>query len=304
MGYLKRNCRHILKILKDTTRSFQRHEPIVYSAAIAFFTIFSLPAILIVLTFVGSMFFAEEAVRTGIERQLEELISPEVAEQVGKILRNITEMPAGFWGVLIGVAVVVQSATIIFYMMQKALNSVWEVRVKRHVSVFRLLKHRLITLAMVAGLGLLLLCSLMLDALILLFREQLNTMLEEYVTSAIRLIQAGFSLLVVLVFFTAIHKALPDANVSWRDALAGGVITSILFLIGKQLINYILASIRVVGVYAAAGSFVVVLLWVFYSSVILMLGAELTKAYAIHHGRGVVPSKIAEKYSKANEDER
>jgi len=243
-------------------------------------------------------------VRAGIERQLEGLISPEVAEQVGKILRNITEMPAGFWGVLIGVVVVVQSATIIFYMMQKALNSVWEVRVKRHVSFLRLLKHRLITLAMVAGLGLLLLCSLMLDALILLFREQLYTMLEEYVTSAIRLIQAGFSLLVVLVFFTAIHKALPDANVSWRDALAGGIITSILFLIGKQLINYILASIRVVGVYAAAGSFVVVLLWVFYSSVILMLGAELTKAYAIYHGRGVVPSKIAERYSKAEEDER
>ncbi|PVY42861.1 YihY/virulence factor BrkB family protein [Pontibacter virosus] len=242
-----------IEILKDSYRNFLRDEPIVYSAAIAFFTIFSLPAILIVLTLAGSMFFSEETVRAEIVKQMEELMSKEVGSQVSDLLDNVTQIPIGFWSILI-------------------------------------------------GLGFLLLMSLVFDAALMVFSDQLYELLEEHLTSAIKLIKTAFSILVVLTFFTAIHKILPDAKVQWRDALAGGIITSILFLIGKELINYILGSVKVVGFYAAAGSFVVVLLWVFYSSVILMLGAEVTKAYANNHGRKVEPSEIAERFEKVNGD--
>ncbi|MBD1397110.1 YihY/virulence factor BrkB family protein [Pontibacter sp. JH31] len=291
-----------IAILKESVRNFQQNEPIVYSAAIAFFTIFSLPAILIVLTLAGSVFFAEETVRREIVGQMEELMSEQVGGQVDDILRNVTEMPMSFWSVLIGFAITAKSATIIFFIMQKALNSVWKIRVKHNVNYLKFLKYRLVTLAIVAGLGFLLLSSLLLDAALLVFSDQLYDLLEEHLSSAIRLIKAALSLLVVLLFFTAIHKILPDASINWRDALAGGIITSILFLIGKELIDYILSNIKVVGIYAAAGSFVIVLLWVFYSSVILMLGAEVTKAYANEHGREVKPSEIAERYEKVNGD--
>lgn len=274
----------------------------MYSAAIAFFTIFSLPAILIVLTLAGSMFFSEETVRAEIVGQMEELMSEEVGSQVNDLLENVTQIPLGFWSILIGVAVVVKSATIIFFIMQKALNAVWQIRVKRDVNYLKFIRHRLGTLAIVAGLGFLLLSSLLFDAALMVFSDELYDLLEEHLSSAIKLIKIVFSVLVVLVFFTAIHKILPDANVNWRDALAGGIITSILFLIGKELIDYILSNVKVVGLYAAAGSFVVVLLWVFYSSVILMLGAEVTKAYANNHGREVQPSDIAEKFEKVNGD--
>ncbi|MBF8962708.1 YihY/virulence factor BrkB family protein [Pontibacter sp. FD36] len=290
----------IKEILKDSYKNFQRDEPIVYSAAIAFFTIFSLPAILIVLTLAGSIFFSEETVQAEIVNQMEDLMSEEVGKQVSDLLDNVTQIPIGFWSVLIGVAVVVKSATIIFFIMQKALNSVWQIRVKHDVNYLKLLRHRLVTLGIVAGLGFLLMTSLILDAALMVFNEELYDLLEEHLTSAIKLIKTAFSILVVLTFFTAIHKILPDAKVQWRDALAGGIITSILFLIGKEVIDYILSSVKVVGFYAAAGSFVVVLLWVFYSSVILMLGAEVTKAYANNHGRKVEPSEIAEKYEKVN----
>jgi membrane protein len=291
-----------IQILKDSYKNFQHNEPIVYSAAIAFFTIFSLPAILIVLTLAGSVFFAEDTVRAEIVKQMEDLMSDDVGGQMDDILRNVTDVPMSFWSVLIGVAVVVKSATIIFFIIQKALNSVWQIRVKHNVNYLKLLKHRLVTLAIVAGLGFLLLSSLLFDAAIMVFSDELYGLLEEHLTPAIRLIKTVFSLLVVLIFFTSIHKVLPDATVNWRDALAGGVITSILFLIGKEVIDYVLSSIKVVGLYAAAGSFVIVLLWVFYSSVILMLGAEVTKAYADNHGRDVKPSEIAEKYVKVNGD--
>lgn len=292
----------VKEILKDSYKNFQRNEPIVYSAAIAFFTIFSLPAILIVLTLAGSMFFSEETVRTEIVQQMEDLMSEDAGKQVEDLLENVTQIPIGFWSILIAVAVVVKSATIIFFILQKALNSVWQIRVKHNINYLKLLRHRLAALAIVAGLGFLLLLSLLFDAVIMIYSEELYSLLEERLTSAIRLVKVAFSTLVVLLFFTTIHKVLPDAKVNWRDALAGGIITSILFLIGKEVIDYILSNVKVVGLYAAAGSFVVVLLWVFYSSVILMLGAEVTKAYANNHGRGVEASEIAEKYEKVNGD--
>jgi membrane protein len=196
------------------------------------------------------------------------------------------------------VLVVGKSATIIFFIIQKALNSVWQVRVKEKVSYLLVLKHRLIALALVAGLGLVLLLSLLLDTVIFMFGEELYSLFEEFFTPAVRVINRVFYLAMVLFFFVSILKFLPDVKVTWKDAAAGGLITAVLFLIGKQLINYILGSIKVVGIYAAAGSFVVVLLWVFYSSVILFLGAILTKAYANYHGRQAVPTAIAYKYAK------
>ncbi|MDX5422423.1 MAG: YihY/virulence factor BrkB family protein [Hymenobacteraceae bacterium] len=298
MNWIEDFGKKLWEILKDAKKNFQRGEPIVYSAAIAFFTIFSLPAILLVITLVGSAFFSQERVRDKIVEQVEGLISNEAGEQVGTVLENVVDVPAGFWGILVGVVVILKSATIMFFIMQKALNAVWQVRVKPKVNYLEFLKHRLVTLAIVAGLGFLLTLSLLLDTFISMFREELIRLLEEYFSSTVRAINTTFYLLVVLVFFTSIHRLLPDARVKWKDALAGGIITSILFLIGKQIINFILSSIKVVGIYAAAGSLVILLLWVFYSSVILMLGAEVTKAYANNHGRKVEPNSIADKYER------
>jgi membrane protein len=290
------------KIIKDTARSLQRNEPIVYSAAIAFFTIFSLPAILIVITLVGSAFFTEERVRAEIVGQVESLISAEAAGQVGVLLENVVQIPAGIWGVILGILVVVKSATIIFFIMQKALNSVWKVTLKRKVNHFTVIKHRLITLALVVGLGLLLVVSLLLDTAIVMFSDRIAYWVGESLSSVIIVANLLVYLGINLVFFTTIHKVLPDAKVQWKDALAGGIITSILFIIGKQVINLILGQIKVDGLYEAAGSLVILLLWVFYSSIILFLGAELTKSYANNHGREIKPTSIAVKYRRVVEE--
>lgn len=299
---VKKFFRKLWQILKETKNNFKGDEPIVYSAAIAFFTIFSLPAILIVLTLVGSIFFSEETVRAELVRNVEDLISDKAGQQANTVLMNVTEVPAGFWGVLIGIIVVIQSASIIFFMMQKALNAVWQVKVKSGINLLRLLKHRLVALAIVVGLGLLLSISLLLDTLIAVYREELFNVFEEYLTPAIRTVNTVFYLSVILIFFTTVHRVLPDAKVAWKDALAGGVITSVLFLIGKQIINFVLSNVQLVGIYAAAGSLVVLLLWVFYSSIILLLGAELTKANANQHGRQIQPSPIAVKYKEVKEE--
>ncbi|MFD3001648.1 YihY/virulence factor BrkB family protein [Pontibacter toksunensis] len=292
------------QILKDTKNNFRGDEPVVHSAAIAFFTIFSLPAILIVLTFIGSVFFREAAVRKELIKEVEDMISVKAGNQASTVLENMLDTPAGFWGILIGIIVVLQSASVIFFMMQKGLNAIWKVRVKPGVNFFRLLLHRLIPLVMIIGLGLLLAISLLLDTIIAMYSEDLQNVFEAYFTPAVRTVNTIFYLSVVLIFFTAVHKVLPDVRVGWKDALAGGVITSVLFLIGKQIINFVLSNVQLIGVYAAAGSLVVLLLWVFYSSIILLLGAEVTKSYAKNHGREIIPKAIAIKYKKISGEEK
>ncbi|MCJ8166099.1 YihY/virulence factor BrkB family protein [Pontibacter sp. E15-1] len=304
MMHLTSFLKQTWRVLKRAKENMQDDEPIVYSAAIAFFTIFSLPAILVVLTFVGSIFFAEERVRAEIVKEVADLISVKAAGEVSTVLENLTALQLDFWEVLVGIVVVVQSSSIMLFTMQKALNAVWKVKLKPGVKLFQILKYRLTALGIVVGLGFLLTLSLLLDTAVTVFSEQLRYLFEEHLTPVIRIVNTVFYLTVVLGFFTTIHKVLPDARVAWKDALAGGVITSILFLIGKEVINYVLGNVRIVGLYAAAGSLVAMLLWVFYSAVVFVLGAEITKAYANSRGRDVQPKTIAVKYEEVSQAEK
>lgn len=290
-------------ILKTSVKNLNEDEPIVYSAAIAFFAIFSLPAILLVVSLVGSLFFSQEEVRTEIINQVSEWVPEDASRQVASVLDNVTDIPSGIWGIIISILVILKSATIIIFIVQKALNSVWKLKLKPGAPYFTVAKHRLLTFLLVAGLGLALVLNLMLDTLLTLYSSQLEDLLDEYFSPAAQGIKFLFSLLLTLVIFTTIQKTLPDARIAWKDAIAGGIITSVLFIIGKSVIDLIFSSIEIAGIYSAAGSLVIVLLWIFYSAQILFLGAELTKAYSLHHKRGIKPSSIAVKYKKQILDE-
>ncbi len=298
MSALKNYFKKTWQISKDTLKYLNEDEPIVYSAAIGFFTIFSLPAILIVISMIASLFFNEEAVRNEIVSHVEEIINHEASEQVAAVLESVSSMPSGFWSITIGILVIIKSATVILFIIQKALNSIWRVKVKDDANKLRLFIYRLLTFMMIAGLGIAFVASIFLDFLILIFSDILEAVFEEYLHPAVRTIQYAFGAVVSMISFTIILKALPDAKIPWKDALAGGFITTILFMIGKQIINLVLGSIKIAGIYAAAGSLVIVLLWVFYSAQILFLGAEITKAYNTYHGRKVEPSPIAVKWEK------
>lgn len=291
------------QILKTSVKNLNEDEPIVYSAAIAFFAIFSLPAILLVVSLVGSLFFSEEEVRTEIINQVSEWVPEDASRQVASVLDNVTDIPSGIWGIIVSILVILKSATIILFIVQKALNSVWKLKLKRHAPYLTVAKHRLLTFLLVAGLGLALVLNLVLDTVLSLYSSQLEDFLEEYFPPTARAIQYLFSVLLTLIIFATIQKTLPDARVAWKDAIAGGIITSVLFIVGKSVIDLIFSSIEIAGIYSAAGSLVIILLWIFYSSQILFLGAELTKAYSIHHKRGVKPSSIAVKYKKQILDE-
>lgn len=298
MKLFKKFLRNTWEIIKETKNNFNEDEPIVYSASIAFFSIFSLPAILIVVTLVGSAFFEEKEVREQIISQVEDAINPEAGEQIAVLLENAVTIPDGLFWIVLGILVIIKSATIIFFIIQKALNSVWNIQVRSKANYFKVFTHRLITLAIVIGLGAVLVLSIFLDILFIVYNDHLQYFFDEYLPPFVYLIRYVFSVLVVLIFFTIIHRKLPDVNISWKDSLVGGIITSVLFLIGKEIISYVLSNIKIVGIYATAGSLVILLLWVFYSSIILFLGAEVTKAYIKNKGGEIKPNSIAVKYKK------
>jgi membrane protein len=295
MAKIKKFFYDFREISKRTYQYFQQDEPIIYSAAIAFFTIFSLPAILIVIVNIGSTFFSEEDVRENIISQAEQLMEPEAAEQVNEVLVNLADIPGGFWAIFIGILVVIKSATAVFFIMQKGINSMWHVKVRKDVPKTRIMIHRIVTLLMVIGLGILLVINIFLVALATMFSDQLYKISGDYLPPALWLFNSLLFLLILIFSVTMLYKYLPDTRVAWKDAIAGGIITSILFMIGFQIINFVLATIKVATIYAAAGSLVILLLWMFYSTIILMVGAEITQAYANHYGRTIEPSSIAEK---------
>lgn len=298
MNRLKQFFIQTWQILKTSVKNLNEDEPIVYSAAIAFFAIFSLPAILLVVSLVGSLFFAEEDVRSEIISQVSEWVPDDASRQVASILDNVTDIPSGIWGIIVSILVILKSATIILFIVQKALNSVWKLKLKPGAKYFTVARHRLLTFLLVAGLGFALVLNLMVDTVLTLYSDPLEDLLEEYFPPTAQAIQYLFSLILTLIIFSTIQKTLPDARIAWKDALAGGIITSILFIIGKEVIDLIFRNIEIAGIYSAAGSLVIVLLWIFYSAQILFLGAELTKAYSLHHKRSIKPSSIAVKYKK------
>jgi membrane protein len=298
MSKIKKFFFDFREILKRTYKYFQEDEPIIYSAAIAFFTIFSLPAILIIILHIGLTFFSEAEVREEIISQAEQLIQPEAAEQVNEVLENLADISGGFWVILIGILVVVKSATAVFFIMQKGINSMWQVQVKKNAPKTRVMLHRVITLLMVIGLGIILVVNIFLGTVVSIFSDQLYTIFGDVLPPALWLLNILFVFAVLIFIISMLYKYLPDARVAWKDALAGSIITSILFMIGFQIINYVLSTIKVATIYAAAGSLVILLLWMFYSSIILMLGAEVTRAYTNHYGRTIEPTSIAEKKIK------
>ncbi|WP_373492802.1 YihY/virulence factor BrkB family protein [Aquiflexum sp.] len=302
---LKKTYHDTIGILKKTWGFIGQDQPIIYSAAIAFFTLFSLPAILIVIVTIGNLFFKKAEIKDEIVSQIESNVDSDAAEQVRQVLSNVMDLPDSALYIIIAILVIFKSATMIFGILQKALNSIWKVQLKKGVSFWKIAKYRTIPLLFVLGLGFLMVLTLFVEILLAYLSNVATGILPEAVESIVfgsaRMI---FNFSVVMLFFTIVHKTLPDVIVQWRDAIAGGIITTVLFLIGTRVINLIISNLDLNDYYSAAGSLVIILLWIFYSSVILFLCGELTKAYAIQRGHEIKAKPIAVLYSNTTNEKK
>jgi len=288
----KLNGKGVWQLLKDAGAGFGKHKVLKLSASLAFYTIFSIGPTLLVSIFIADLFLRRQAIEGTIYKQISGLVGEDTALQIQGIIQSASVSGNSFTAI-IGFVTLIIAATTVFNEMQSSINMIWSLKVKPGSGWSRKLKNRLLSFSVTASLGFLLLVSLLINALLEGFMTKLQEMFPHIAIVIIYIINLLITLIVVALLFAIIFKVLPDAIISWKDVVAGSLFTAVLFMIGKFCITLYLNTSKIGNSYGAAGSLVVLLLWVYYSSVILYFGAEFTKAYALKYGSVIRPKAYA-----------
>ncbi|MBA4054571.1 MAG: ribonuclease BN [Marivirga sp.] len=282
-------------ILKKTFLNFFEDDSMSYASSIAFYTIFSMPAILIIALSIGAAFYEKNIVQEELVNQVGRLIGTESAKEIEQILANAAFDSTSTFAKGVGIATLIFSATTVFISLQSSLNKIWGIKPKPKRGFIKFILNRLLSLAMVASVGFVLLVSLVVDAALVVFQGMLSKVLEGITLYILNAMNIFISLAFITVIFGLLFKVLPDAKIKWRDVWVGSVITTALFTAGKFIIGFYLGNSSFNSAYGAAGSVVIILVWVYYSTTIFLFGAELTSVYAEEVGSKIRPYDTAVK---------
>lgn len=280
-------------IMAAAANNWLQSQAFIYAAALAFFTVFSIAPVMIVVVTIVGLVLGERAARGELMAQLEEVLGSQAAEVVQTAVINSQIEQSGIWPTLVGIVAIVAGATTVFAQMQQSLNQIWDVAPRPSKnSLWIFLKARVLSLTIVLSIGFVLMVSLLLSVAmraVMAFADQWLPVPGWAMVG----MEVVVSLTVITLLFAAIFKILPDVVLGWRDVLAGALITAILFTVGRSLIAMYLANTATASTYGAAGSLVVLLLWVNYSSLILLYGASITRAHFEARGGRVQPGATA-----------
>jgi membrane protein len=280
-------------VLKNSFGGFIDDKVPKLSGSLSYYMIFSMGPLLLIIITVCSFFFGREAIEGGIYRQLQGFIGKDTAAQLQEIIKNASLSGKTTVATIIGIITLLIGATGVFAEMQDSINMIWGVKAKPKKSWLKFLQNRFISFSVIISLSFLLLVSLGVSALIESFSSYLQgrfpgvTVLFFYVLNL--LITMGITSFI----FSIVFKVLPDAEIRWKDVIAGSIVTTVLFLLGKFAISFYISQAQIGSTYGPAGSLIVLIIWIYYSSMILFYGAEFTKAYAMEYGAAIHPAKYA-----------
>ncbi len=295
--------RNLLVLFKTTFNEWLEDKAPQLGAALAYYTVFSLaPLILVLLAIIGMIFRKDPAgAWNKITEQMSYFMDPSGVQVVQDIAKTAAKPSAGFWASVIGVALALFGASGVFGALQDALNTIWGVKAKPGNAIWQYLRIRFLSFTMVAVVCFLLLVTLTIEAILKGFSHYVESALPGGMVIAVS-VYLFADLLLVILLFAMIFKYLPDVSVRWRDLWVGSAMTALLFLIGKWALGLYLGSGAAGSAYGAASSLVTLLLWIYYSSQILLFGAEFTQVYANRCGSGGTPSKHAVCIEKTEEE--
>jgi membrane protein len=288
------NPKTILALLKRTVFEWYADRGSRFGAALAFYTLFSLAPLLIIIIAIAALAFGEEVAHTQIVQQMEALIGQEGGKAIKTMIENASKPSSGVAATLIGLVTLLFGATVVFSELQDALNTIWKIPSKpERGMVIALVRDRFLSFVMVLGIGFLLLVSMLANTVLTTIAQIFGEAFPSQ-TYFLRAANFLFFLAIITLLFAMIYKVLPDTDIGWGDVLIGAVVTSLLFAIGKFLIGLYLVYSGITSPYGAAGSLVVVLVWVYYSAQIFYFGAEFTKVLATSQGHEVVAREEGE----------
>lgn len=286
---------------KNAVTQWIEDEPFQLAAALSYYTLFSLAPLLVIAISIAGFAFGQEAAQNQIVETLQGMIGQDSAQAVQDMVENASQQPkTGLISTVIGVVTLIFGAGGVVGQLQTSLNKIWGVTPKPGQGVWGFIRQRFVSYAMILALGFLLLVSLLVSAVLTGVTTWMRGLLgaAEFLGHALDL---GVSFIFITVLFAMIFKFLPDVRIQWRDVWIGAAITSFLFTIGKFLIGLYLGTSAVSSTFGAAGSIITILLWVYYSSLILFLGAEFTQVYATQYGSGVAPTENAQSIAEGTQ---
>lgn len=281
-------------VIHSTFSEFGEHKIFKKSASLAYTTVFSLAPLLMVLLYVVGLFWGTSAVEGEIFDQIKDFLGEKSALQLQEIIRNITLSNKSGLSAIIGFITLLIGATSVFAEIQDSINSIWGIRLKKRSGFWLYFKSRLLSFGVIGSLGFILLASLSLSAIIETLNEKLFSHFSDVAIYTVYIGQTLLTLIVITSLFAVIFKILPDAKITWKQVRIASLTTAFLFMVGKFLISFYISHSSIGTVYGAAGSLVLIMVWVYYSSVILYLGALFAKCYAVEFGSQIKASKYAE----------
>ena len=281
------------KLLKKTFQEFDDDNALKLSASLSYYTIFSLPPLLIIIISIFSIFFGREAVNGQFFGQINGMVGNEAAIQIQETIKNIELTENSAFTAIFGGIMLLIGASGVFAEIQSSINYIWGLKAKPDKGIVKFLKNRLMSFSMIASVGFLLLVSLMVNTVMDLVNARLLIYFPDSTIYVFYVLNILILFATTTVLFSIIFKTLPDGNIAWKDALIGSSFTSFFFMFGKFAIGFYLGSSTVATVYGAAGSVIIILIWVYYSAIILYFGAEFTKVYANAHGSKIIPNDYA-----------
>ena len=283
----------VFKLLKETSDAWMEDNALRLSAALAYYSIFSIAPLLVISISIAGLVLGEDAVRGQLTEQLQGTIGRQAAEAVQTMVQSASKRSDGWLGASVGFATLMLGASGVFGQLKDALNTIWEVKARGGAGVWGFLRARLLNFGMVLVIGFLLLTSLLLTTAFAALSGYFEKLVGVPAFFGV-LVGLGVSLLLDTVLFAFIFKVLPDAQIEWRNVWTGAAVTALLFELGKFGLGIYLGRESTASSFGAAGSVVLLLLWVYYASAILMFGAEFTRAYARATGYEIKPAAGAE----------
>jgi membrane protein len=302
MGKLKKL--HLATIVKKSYKEWMAKDPFRESAAIAYYSIFSLPGLFVVIVTLAGIFFGRDVVNEHIVTQITSSMGQETADQIQNIIQQQESQTSktSIWGAIIGIATLLLGATGVFAQFQKSLNFIWEVKADTSKSgIWQVVKVRLFSFGLIVSIAFLMMVSLLISTMLTAFGDWLSSQFSESLLIILKVVNFIISLAILTLLFAIMLKVFPDAKIKWKDVWIGSFVTSLLFILGRFALSLYFAKANPATAYGAAGSIILILLWVSYSSMIVFYGAEFTKQFADIHSGGAPPAEHAIK-EKPDED--
>ena len=281
------------QILKNTVMGFMNEDSMKYSASLAYYTIFSLGPILVLMISLAGIFYGEDAIKGKLFSELNELVGLTAARQIQDVIKNLSLSGKSNLALIVSIVTLIIGATTVFGDMQNSINKIWHVKAKPKKGWLKMIMDRLLSSSLIIGLGFLLVVTLVVNGIILGFTDRLLRFFPDMTVYVMDLINFALTFGITFILFAVIFKVLPDVTISWRPVKAGALFTAILFAIGRFGIGFYLQSSDTESTYGTAASIVLILLWVYYTAAILYFGAIFTREFSTFHGISIEPSEYA-----------